>query len=81
MLGNIQNSNNTNSFKDSNPDKGIMIRSVEYLFSQMTKTTSPKINYYVSASYLELYNDTIIDLLAPSNSSQDLLFRFNNKDV
>jgi centromeric protein E len=46
----------------SNP--GIIPRSVTDLFAQIRRT--PDREFLLRASYLELYNETIIDLLSPS---------------
>ncbi|XP_074014680.1 kinesin-like protein KIF19 [Numenius arquata] len=52
-------------------DPGIYIRSLEDLFKALEATTE-EMDYTVSMSYLEIYNEVIRDLLNPSSGFLDL---------
>ena len=62
------------SSKDPNDDRGIIQRSFEYIFGCIEKEESlnssqnsqKTIKYLVKASYLEIYNEQIMDMLNPS---------------
>ena len=59
-------------YNDENTEKGIVINAINYLFDQINcfkqKSENEK-NYIVKVSYLEIYNETVIDLLNKKNYS------------
>ena len=59
-------------YNDENTEKGIVINAINYLFNQINflkeKNENEK-NYIVKVSYLEIYNETVIDLLNKKNYS------------
>jgi len=59
----------------SNTEKGIIPRSFEMIFD-LIKTTF-NTNYLIRVSFLELYNEEIIDLLSKSNDNQKLEIKEN----
>ncbi|WWC88295.1 uncharacterized protein L201_003203 [Kwoniella dendrophila CBS 6074] len=60
-------SGKTHTLSGSSSEPGIIPLSITDLFSQIRST--PDREFLLRASYLELYNETIIDLLSPSGSS------------
>jgi kinesin family protein 18/19 len=56
-------------YKESNREKGVSTYSIEYLFSQISQIEDYSFN--VKLSYLEIYNEQVIDLL--TDQSQPLL--------
>lgn len=57
-----------------------MLRSVRYLFQKMLKSSGKNVDFYINASFIEIYNEQIIDLLS-DRKTQSLNFRYNKKDV
>lgn len=57
-----------------------MLRSVRYLFQKMLKSSSKTVDFYINASFIEIYNEQIVDLLS-DRKKQSLNFRYNKKDV
>ena len=59
-------------YNNENTEKGIVINAINYLFEQINflkqKSENEK-NYIVKVSYLEIYNETVIDLLNKKNYS------------
>lgn len=51
-------------------DRGIIPRSLSYIFGRMKKTTTHQIS--VNVSYLEIYNDNGYDLLDENHASKNL---------
>jgi regulator of replication initiation timing len=75
----------TNASSSSNgvlPDfhDGIIPRSIKYLYSQLAQINEKKqdMQYSIRASYCEIYNEHVYDLLNPSSGS--LHVRFNDRD-
>lgn len=66
--------------EEYSPDdtEGIIPRSTRYLWHRMGQATS-NIRYYVKASFIEIYNESINDLLPPFKSN--LNCRWNSKNV
>jgi hypothetical protein len=56
-------------YKESNREKGVSTYSIDYLFSQISQIEDYAFN--VKISYLEIYNEQVIDLL--TDQSQPLL--------
>ena len=44
-------------------DRGIIPRAIEQIFGHIQQNASPTMRYLVRASYLQIYNETICDLL------------------
>ena len=49
--------------------RGIIPRSIEQIFSYISTSVSPRMRFLVRASYLQIYNENISDLLKPERSS------------
>ena len=49
---------------------GIMVRAISDLFTMVYQTNSEKQQYQIQISYVEIYNENIIDLLADGNSGK-----------
>eukprot|EP00505_MAST-04D_sp_SCG-Rhode-Island_P000548 Stramenopile-MAST_4_protein_548 len=49
--------------------RGIIPRSIEQIFSYISTSVSPRMRFLVRASYLQIYNETISDLLKPERSN------------
>ncbi|KAL8271643.1 hypothetical protein Esti_004448 [Eimeria stiedai] len=47
------------------PDAGILPRAVNYIFQQLQQSSSSSSNYMVRCSFLEIYNEELVDMLAP----------------
>ncbi|KHJ95231.1 kinesin motor domain protein [Oesophagostomum dentatum] len=56
------------SYRDD-PTTGIIPRAVEHIFEELEKSNTEE--YSVRVSYLELYNEELFDLLAPSSEERD----------
>mmetsp|Transcript_5285 Transcript_5285/g.9374 ORF Transcript_5285/g.9374 Transcript_5285/m.9374 type:complete len:798 (-) Transcript_5285:510-2903(-) len=54
---------------ESFEDRGIVPRAIEQIFSYIQEEASAHKRFLVRASYLQIYNDVIYDLLKPSNTS------------
>lgn len=52
-------------------DRGIIPRTLSYIFSRIKKTTTH--TYNVNVSYLEIYNDSGYDLLDENHASKNLM--------
>lgn len=66
----------TNQFDPGCNSKGIVQRSFEYLFEKLTERTKNKAT--VKASYLEIYNEQVIDLLNPQ-PWRNLMIRWSKR--
>ena len=66
--------------KEGHSSQGLILRSVRYLFQKMIKNTNSSVDYYINASFIEIYNEQIIDLLS-NKKHQNLNFRYNKEDV
>lgn len=49
--------------------RGIIPRAIEQIFGHIQKNASPRIRFLVRASYLQIYNEQISDLLKPERSN------------
>ena len=49
-----------------------MFHTMNEIFDSISKKTSSSISFKIKVSFLEIYNETIRDLLVPSNSLLDL---------
>ena len=54
---------------ESNETRGIIPRSIEQIFGHIERNASPRIRFLVRASYLQIYNDMISDLLKPERTN------------
>lgn len=58
---------------EANPEeKGLIPRVIDYLFglaSEQSQISQGKIRFNVRCSYLEIYNEQILDLLNPTNNN------------
>ncbi|CAB4063881.1 KIF12 [Lepeophtheirus salmonis] len=59
-------------------DHGLVFRSFLYLYQQLD-AKSESANFRVKASYLEIYNEKVIDLLNPGTKRSNLAVRWNKK--
>lgn len=66
--------------REGHASQGLMLRSVRYLFQKMLKSSSKTVDFYINASFIEIYNEQVVDLLS-DRKSQSLNFRYNKKDV
>jgi hypothetical protein len=66
--------------KEGHPSQGLMFRSVRYLFQKMLRLSTKNTDYFVNASFIEIYNEQVIDLLN-DRKNQNLNFRYNKEDV
>ena len=57
------------------PKVGLIQLSFAYLFEQIKIKKQQNINYVITASYLEVYNEQVLDLLNPSGRA--LIVRWN----
>ena len=55
----------------SQENPGLMILTVKDLFDQM-KITSDTVDYIVKVSFMEVYNETLRDLLVPGPTNLDI---------
>lgn len=67
-------SGKTFSMKGSDADPGFVELAINDIFSKINDSTTAK-KYSIEVSYLEIYNEKIIDLLSTTNSNQDLKIR------
>ena len=60
-------------------DKGILPRAIEDLFLRLEqqKETCPDYSFSVSVSFLELYNEELVDLLCPKENKAQMSIREN----
>lgn len=60
-------------------EKGILPRAIEDLFSQlqMEKEKNDQYSYQVAVSFLELYNEDLVDLLCPKENKSQMSIREN----
>ena len=52
--------------------KGLIPRTMEYLFECIEEERSKGVNFIMKCSFLEIYNEQIIDLLNKSNNNLQL---------
>lgn len=52
------------------PTSGIIPRALDYLFTSIAGLSTPTVRYTVKASYCEIYNEQVYDLL---NATQEML--------
>ncbi|KCV70426.1 hypothetical protein H696_02768 [Fonticula alba] len=52
------------------PERGLIPRICEEIFSRIEQNSDPDLNYTVEVSYLEIYNEKVKDLLNPKGSDQ-----------
>jgi hypothetical protein len=62
---------------NSAEERGIIPRAIEQIFRHIQSTVSPRMRFLVRASYLQIYNEVISDLLKPERSN--LLIREDKK--
>ncbi len=62
---------------NSAEERGIIPRAIEQIFRHIQTTVSPRMRFLVRASYLQIYNEVISDLLKPERSN--LLIREDKK--
>jgi hypothetical protein len=60
-------------------DKGILPRAIEDLFSRLQeeKVKNGNYSYQVGVSFLELYNEDLVDLLCPKENKSQMIIREN----
>jgi Kinesin motor domain len=49
--------------------RGIIPRAIEQIFGHIQRHASPRVRFLVRASYLQIYNESISDLLKPERSN------------
>jgi hypothetical protein len=64
---------------NSAEERGIIPRAIEQIFKHIQTTLSPRMRFLVRASYLQIYNEVISDLLKPERSN--LVIREDKKKV
>ena len=69
----------TYSQKNQEESKGIIPRVLEYIFEQIKNNFYEKYNFNIKCSFIEIYNEQLIDLLNP-NEKKNLNIRENNKN-
>lgn len=57
------------AYNNSNPQRGIIPRTVEEIFNYIESFSSADTKFMVRASYLQIYNESLSDLLKPEKSS------------
>jgi hypothetical protein len=62
---------------NSAEERGIIPRAIEQIFRHIQTSVSPRMRFLVRASYLQIYNEVISDLLKPERSN--LLIREDKK--
>jgi hypothetical protein len=62
---------------NSADERGIIPRAIEQIFRHIQTSVSPRMRFLVRASYLQIYNEVISDLLKPERSN--LLIREDKK--
>ncbi|CAM9956912.1 unnamed protein product, partial [Choristocarpus tenellus] len=50
-------------------DRGIIPRAIEQVFGHIQRHASPRMRFLVRASYLQIYNEQISDLLKPERNN------------
>lgn len=50
-------------------NRGIIPRAIEQIFGHIQRHASPRMRFLVRASYLQIYNESISDLLKPERSN------------
>ncbi|KAJ0405800.1 hypothetical protein ATCC90586_008454 [Pythium insidiosum] len=58
-----------NSGSGSVEERGIIPRAIEQIFAHITSNASARMRFLVRASYLQIYNESISDLLKPERSN------------
>jgi hypothetical protein len=64
---------------NSQEERGIIPRAIEQIFNHIQMTVSPRMRFLVRASYLQIYNEVISDLLKPERTN--LVIREDKKRV
>jgi hypothetical protein len=64
---------------NSAEERGIIPRAIEQIFKHIQTTLSPRMRFLVRASYLQIYNEVISDLLKPERTN--LVIREDKKKV
>jgi hypothetical protein len=54
---------------NSADERGIIPRAIEQIFKHITSSVSPRMRFLVRASYLQIYNEVISDLLKPERTN------------
>ena len=62
---------------NSAEERGIIPRAIEQIFRHIQSSVSPRMRFLVRASYLQIYNEVISDLLKPERTN--LLIREDKK--
>ena len=70
--------NKNGGLNQSSHEHGLVFRSFIYLFQELSKR-SEDANFVIKASYLEIYNEKVIDLLNPGPKRSNLTVRWNKK--
>ena len=60
------------SAEDAGSERGIIPRAIEDIFQYIADDTSPKSKYLVRASYVQIYNEVISDLLKPERANLNI---------
>jgi hypothetical protein len=60
--------------------RGMIARAVEQIFQSCSKLKEQGWKYSMAASFLEVYNDALRDLLLPPNKASKLAIKQDNKD-
>jgi hypothetical protein len=68
-------SGKTHSMQGSNADPGIIPLAVNSVFDYIGINSPPYTMFKIKVSYLEIYNEQLRDLLAPSTSADDIRIR------
>ncbi|KAK5986179.1 Kinesin motor domain-containing protein [Trichostrongylus colubriformis] len=72
----MEGGNSEQSSYKQDPTTGVIPRAVEHIFEELEKSNTEE--YSVRISYLELYNEELIDLLAPTTGDRERLRIFDN---
>jgi hypothetical protein len=62
---------------NSAEERGIIPRAIEQIFTHIQSSVSPRMRFLVRASYLQIYNEVISDLLKPERTN--LIIREDKK--
>ena len=54
---------------NSAEQRGIIPRAIEQIFRHIRNSVSPRMRFLVRASYLQIYNEVISDLLKPERTN------------
>lgn len=54
---------------NSQATRGIIPRAIEQIFRHIQSSVSPRMRFLVRASYLQIYNEVISDLLKPERTN------------